>query len=263
MAELAHSYLALLLSAATVALARPWVAVLATHYGMVDRPGPRRVHDRPIPRTGGLALAGPVLVGLWVIEPMYAVAGGLLLLYGVADDMHPLPAILKLAVQTLIVLTVTQDPLDAFWLLCLINAWNLVDGVDGVAVSLGAVGLLGIITVAGPDVWPFWLIWGALLGYLVVVGFPAKLFLGDGGAYLIGGMMGLLTLNLTWPQRVAFCIVPLADLVWTLLRRRLHPFRPDRQHIHHRLLDAGLPPWRVSLTLSGFGMLCVGIGILL
>jgi UDP-N-acetylmuramyl pentapeptide phosphotransferase/UDP-N-acetylglucosamine-1-phosphate transferase len=255
-------------------------------YNIVDRPGLRKVHAYPIPRLGGISLIVAYLFGLhglhmhrllWQLVPGAAVIFGV----GILDDFFNLPAGLKLLGQIAAgciaywtglrvpVPAPISFPLTVFWLVLTTNAYNLVDGLDGLCAGLGftaatALFFMGLMqgnvelecaTVA---------LAGGLLGFLCYNFSRATMFLGDSGALLIGfliGCGGLLWSQQTGPQLsmlapVLVIWVPMTDLLLSVVRRRLarRPiFSADRGHVHHRLLDRGLNSREAVLILYAWG----------
>jgi UDP-GlcNAc:undecaprenyl-phosphate GlcNAc-1-phosphate transferase len=217
-------------------------------------------------------------------------------LTGLADDLHDLRPVTKLIAEAAAALlfwwlllhrvhvgetTVSHwwfAPLTVLWVVTCTNAFNLIDGVDGLATGLALLGALAVMIaallrgdfplaiIAAPLV-------GALLGFLVFNFNPASIFLGDGGSLLIGFLLGCCTI--LWAQRyhtqlgatgplIALCI-PVLDTGLAILRRflRRRPiFSADRGHIHHRLLDRGFSPSRVALTLYAAGGVAALVSIL-
>jgi UDP-GlcNAc:undecaprenyl-phosphate GlcNAc-1-phosphate transferase len=139
------------------------------------------------------------------------------------------------------------------WIVGITNAMNLMDGLDGLATGVSAI-IAGTLTFicwqtgipAGLVIGMAFL--GALLGFLPYNFPPARLFLGDTGALFLGYTLALLSLEgfrkvtvLTFVVPLLALAVPLLDTGLSILRRvrrRRHPFAPDREHMHHRLLDA-------------------------
>lgn len=296
-------------------LLTPIVRDFALSRGWVDTPdNNRKTHLVAVPRVGGvpilLAYLGSFGVLLlleqshgmpapWdfsaAIRLMPAVTA--IFATGLADDIVSLKPWQKLAGQvlaaTLACLAGIQiDALGGFpvgdllgkaitilWLVACANAFNLIDGVDGLASGLGLVatitafgaGLLngdtGLLLVTAP-------LAGALLGFLLFNFNPASIFLGDSGSLWIGFMLGCYAviwsqksatlLGLTAPV-IALC-VPLLDTALSITRRfliRQPIFSADKGHIHHRLLQRGLTPRRVALFLYGAGGLAAGLSILM
>ena len=130
---------------------------------------------------------------------------------------------------------------------------KLLDGIDGLVSSIGLVGSLVIFLFTlttrwyQPDIaFAALMLAAACCGFLVLNWHPAKIFLGDGGSLFIGFMLGVLSIISGGKIAIALLImgVPILDVAWTILRRLLkgkNPFKSaDRQHLHFRLLDAGL-----------------------
>jgi UDP-GlcNAc:undecaprenyl-phosphate GlcNAc-1-phosphate transferase len=282
-------------SAAATALLVPMISQLARRVGAVDN-----TRDPAVPRMGGVALAlgggiALLLVGVVFtptgltllassasIRPVFA-AAVIILVLGVADDIRPLSAVVKLAAQLVAVAAVWMlgvrvevlslpfgsadlgpvvgAAITALWLVGITNAFNLLDGADGVAagsaffasaavfmmsVTLGHAGI-GLVAAA---------LAGALLGFLPFNFPPARAFLGDSGSLLTGFLLAGLAVegSTKGPTLVAIAVplvafgVPVFDTTITLFRRlvRGQPlFQPDREHVHHGLARAGLSPRQV------------------
>ena len=210
-----------------------WLPVfgrVATRWGIVDRPGARKVHTVPIPRVGGLAMVIGVAVAALIVIPLepsdrwFLVAAGVLAAFGAADDRFDLDYRLKLLGQLLAILivviagdaqihSITLDervmlpqwlsiPLTVFFLVGITNAINLADGLDGLAggttfLCLGALAMLShssgqLVTAALSLAFA-----GAILGFLRFNTFPASIFMGDAGSQLLGFAVGVLSLRAT------------------------------------------------------------------
>ena len=156
-------------------------------------------------------------------------------------------------------------PLTLFWLLACTNAFNLVDGLDGLAAGMGLVASLTMVVAAlraanMPLAYASVPLVGALVAFLCYNFNPATVFLGDSGAMFIGFLLGCY--GAMWAQKSATLVgmivpllavsIPLLDVSLTILRRFLRNqpiFSADRGHIHHRLLERGLAPSRAVLVL--------------
>jgi UDP-GlcNAc:undecaprenyl-phosphate GlcNAc-1-phosphate transferase len=169
-------------------------------------------------------------------------------------------------------------PLTVVWLVGCSNAFNLIDGLDGLAAGIGlfatlttlvaaiATGNAGLALATAP-------LAGALLGFLCYNFNPATIFLGDCGSLSIGFLLGCA--GVIWSQKsatvlgmtaplIALCI-PIADTALSICRRLLQGrpiFAPDRRHIHHRLLDLGLTPRRVALLMYGVAGIAAACSLL-
>ncbi len=304
-----------LVSFFTSLLLTPLVRDLFAGAGLVDPPDQlRKRHPRPIPRVGGipivLAFGAAFLVlllfdshaGRWVKDSLPMTqrllpAVALVFLTGLLDDVFALKPWEKLLGQTAAALlaywagvriTGFADfhfagiwwtlPLTVGWLVGCTNAFNLIDGVDGLAAGVGFFATtttlmaallhqeLGLAVATVP-------LAGALLGFLRYNFNPASIFLGDCGSLLIGFLLGCY--SIFWSQKSATLLgmtaplmilaVPLLDTALSVLRRflRLQPiFGADRGHIHHRLLDRGLTPQRVTLVIYGVCGLAAAFSLL-
>jgi UDP-GlcNAc:undecaprenyl-phosphate GlcNAc-1-phosphate transferase len=280
-------------------------------YGVVDRPDQtRKVHRYPIPRVGGLAIAASYLLAYVLVRPEEGSAlaqqlslvwkllpgATLAFAFGLLDDLFDLRAWYKLAgqlaaaglaywsgVRILSVADTSMEawwnlPLTILWLLACMNAFNLVDGLDGLAAGVGLFATLTVFAAAMMQhnmvlaVATFPLA-GALLAFLCYNFNPATIFLGDSGSLLIGYLLGCYAV--IWGNKSATLLgmtaplmalsIPLLDVILAVIRRflgRQPIFTADRGHIHHRLLDRGLTPRRVVLVLYGLCGLAAAFSLL-
>ena len=279
-------------------------------YNVVDRPGRRKVHAFPIPRVGGIAIAVAYAAAFvsfsdfsnslpthdspaWKLLPGAAVV----FFTGLIDDFFNLRPIYKVIGQTLGGALVFYNGLriDAVtgwslpgwlsllltlsWLLLCSNAFNLIDGLDGLCAGMGFVATLALFAAAliqnntslAHATFP---LAGALLGFLCYNFNPATVFLGDSGALLIGFLLGCY--GMIWTEKTATLLsvtvpflalsIPLLEVSLSIVRRFLRHqpiFSADRGHIHHRLLDLGLSPRSAVLSLYLFAMLAAAFALLL
>ncbi|MCP5111522.1 MAG: undecaprenyl/decaprenyl-phosphate alpha-N-acetylglucosaminyl 1-phosphate transferase, partial [bacterium] len=281
----------------------PLVRDLFLRWGVVDRPdGVRKLHSHPIPRVGGIPIAAsylaaylvlilsPLRGGAWLARELPLVwalipAAGVVFALGLVDDFRGVRPAIKLAVQVLAALLAYSNgveiasiagveipawsslPLTVIWLVGCANAFNLIDGMDGLATG---VGVLATLTIFGAAILqqntPLALatvpLAGCLLGFLRYNFTPASIFLGDSGSLLVGFLLGCY--GVIWSQKSATILgmtaplmalaVPLMDTALAVVRRFLRGkpiFGADRGHVHHRLLDKGLAPRSVALLLYG------------
>jgi UDP-GlcNAc:undecaprenyl-phosphate GlcNAc-1-phosphate transferase len=281
----------------------PLLRHFALRRGWVDQPdNQRKAHRMPVPRIGGvpIALAYVGSFGIFLLAGLHGSltlehsfprvwkllpAAVLVFTVGLIDDLVGLKPWHKLLCETLAagvacyggihiqsfagigVYGSLDILLTIIWLVGCANAFNLIDGVDGLASGVGLLALLttlvagllhgdaGLVTATAP-------LAGALLGFLLFNFNPASIFLGDSGSLSIGFMLGCYAV--IWSQKSATLLgitapmialsIPLLDLALSIVRRflRRQPiFRADRDHIHHRLLNRGLTPRRVTLLLYG------------
>lgn len=263
----------LLLLLATLGIAAG-VTGLAIHYAirrqLLDLPGERRSHTVTTPRGGGIGIVVSQLfacAALTLLFPSQAAglavfAAGLLLVAGIGwwDDHRPLPALPRLAIHLLaslmlggLVWAMTGDLLKAgfctFLSVSLINIWNFMDGINGLAASQAALVSIGAALLLP---WPH-----AITGVLLAAGclgflpfnFPrARIFMGDVGSgalgYLVAGLLalGVSTTGLALPLWLVLPMVFLVDAGFTLLSRMLKGERwmqPHTQHLYQRLVKRG------------------------
>ncbi len=251
--------------------ATPLVITAARRAGIMDRPGVLKVHTAPVPYLGGVAVLAGVAVGALAGRPVVLVPLTAAMVLGAADDRFALPAWTRLVGQlclgalvavacpvhlpgvagTLLIIGVTA---------ILVNGVNLLDGLDMLAAGVVAVAA-GAFAVQ-LDGWGRQLgvaLAAALVGFLFFNRPPARVYLGDGGAYLLGTALAVL-LAATWApglalQRgvasVALVAVPAAEVAFAVVRRirgRISPLAGDRAHPYDRLVAWGWP--RPAATLA-------------
>ena len=275
--------MALIIGFAVCVVVTPVAARVALATGVVDRPGPLKVHTRPVPYLGGIAvfvgLAGPVA---WAHSVLLAPMG-LALLLGLADDVADVPPRLRLAGEAVIGASAAialRDDLSlagavgtVVVVVVLLNAVNLLDGLDGLATSVAAAGALGFaVALEGDARVTATALAGALLGFLVWNRPPARIYLGDAGSYLVGtGLALLLVLAFVADDGVAtsagallFVAVPVADTTIAIVRRRRagRPlFQGDRGHVYDQLVDMGWSSERSTLACAVTQAVFVGLGL--
>jgi UDP-GlcNAc:undecaprenyl-phosphate GlcNAc-1-phosphate transferase len=282
---------------------------LAPKLGLMDIPEDRRIHNTPIPRSGGLGLFFTMTIGLVLMYykglgfsdllngPWLAhfLAGSVLLVVaGYFDDRGGISAWKKLGVQiTAAVAMFLHNPggvgrfmgweipweidlaIHVGWTVALINAFNLIDGMDGLCAGLGTIALLILTALAvtkgrAENAFVIALMALALIGFLRYNFHPARIFLGDTGSMLVGFFIASVGTVTAGRQAVVPALllpllvggVPLLDValaVWRRYARRLSAgstgpdairiFGPDRDHLHHRLLRWGFSQPQAALLI--------------
>jgi UDP-GlcNAc:undecaprenyl-phosphate GlcNAc-1-phosphate transferase len=265
---------------------------LAVH--LVDRPAPGalKVHAEPIPYTGGIAVIGSALLasaasGAGIPASIQASALALLLL-GVVDDARPLPPVVRLVLQagagTMLAWALPLEVRGVGWMVLAVlvvlataNAVNLVDGQDGLAGGVGLTAALGLAAILAGDgaatgELAALALGGALLGFLPWNLMRAKVFLGNGGAYALGGCLAALTLlaaTLDGFRGIlagAVCLGPFAfELTATVVRRTLTR-KPvtggDRDHSYD-LIARRVGPRRSTYLFWAIGCACSILGVVI
>jgi UDP-GlcNAc:undecaprenyl-phosphate GlcNAc-1-phosphate transferase len=271
--------------------------------------------EPPIPRLGGVALAGGFIAVALAISycpgMSFGKAGTLGLMIftslsmfglGLWDDLHPLSAKVKFLGQIAIAsvayaghlrIELFKEPLTGtvfdlgglgylvtvFWLVGLTNLINLIDGIDGLAGGIGLMLMLLLANLAAVNNLAFPMlisagVAGALLGFLKFNYPPARIYMGDGGAYFLGFLIGELSIVNSDKGAVAAAMIaptfalalPIVDVGLAMLRRAtrgLPLFRADQKHIHHHLLTLGHSRERTLLNLYTVSLLCLFLALCL
>ncbi len=288
-----YHLIAFLVSALVVVWATPTVKQLGLKSGRVDKPGERKVHQRPMVRLGGVAIFLGVVVALLVVwwtggfaqlprqkeyEIWGVTIGGLaFFLIGLTDDLYNLSPFTRLFAQIFVSILAWQagvqieflkipflgivnlpDGLSILitvvWLVGMANAINWIDGLDGLAAGVSGIAAVVMLIVCLFMNQPAAALIaaslaGGSLGFLRYNFNPAQIFMGDGGAYFIGftlagvGIIGLVKGVTTAAVVFLILAVPILDMSAVIvdrLRRGKSPFKADKRHLHHRLLQAGL-----------------------
>ncbi len=278
----------------------PIARTIMKRIGAVDLPAPRRVNRVPVPRGGGIAVILSFYISLtlaWFtvpdfisstfplsLLPWFIAASAILTFIGLLDDIRGITPITKLLAQLLVAGLLcyggarlifppalgtwvaspwVYTPLTIVWYIAVINAFNLIDGLDGLSSGLGiiaTVGMIGVFFFENITVTPILclIFIGSLLGFLRYNYHPASIFLGDTGSLFVG--LTLATITLVTRRSDAFLVtmgipilcmgVPLLDTSLAILRRTLRrmlqrragatstggAMTADKDHMHHRLL---------------------------
>ena len=289
-----------------VILLTPAVGGMARMLGVVDRPGARRVNRGSVPRLGGIALFFGIFVPALAFLPLGRETKGLLLGMAVAttvgaiDDFRGLVWWEKLGGQiaaaaiptgfgiwvhrfTFPILGVhalpewVGIPLTIAWIVAIMNMVNFLDGLDGLAAGVCAIsgGTFCVIALSlgRPDTAILAaIVLGACLGFLRHNFYPARIFMGDSGALLLGytlaaiSVEGLLKtaslVSLLLP--LAVLAVPIVDTSFVVAKRLKHGlpvYESDRSHLHHRFLNIGFSQRRAALTMWGWCAILAGAAL--
>jgi UDP-GlcNAc:undecaprenyl-phosphate GlcNAc-1-phosphate transferase len=274
--------MALIVAIVVAVVATPIAARIATHLGVVDHPGPLKVHARPVPYLGGVAvfagLAGPVAV----TRPSLLVPLGLACALRIADDATGLTPAVRLVVEIGIGVAaawvvaphdVGYVALGILLVLVLANAVNMLDGLDGLATAVVAAGAAGfdvVLSGAGAGATLALALAGALLGFLVWNAPPARVYLGDAGTYLMGTALAMLFLAASRYEAAVvssaflFVGVPVADAAVAIVRRARAGtplLRGDRGHVYDQLVDRGWSAKAAAAACVAAQLVLTGVGI--
>jgi UDP-GlcNAc:undecaprenyl-phosphate GlcNAc-1-phosphate transferase len=259
----------------------PLVIVAARRAGIVDRPGALKPQTAPVPYLGGLAVFLGLIVGGAVGRPATLVPLALALALGVGDDRFDLPPVLRLIGQLAIgAAVVAACPIHlpgvaAILVIAItalvVNGVNLIDGLDLLAGGVTAVAAVGFAVVLhGPGRELAVALAAALVGFLFYNRPPARVYLGDGGSYLLGAALAVL-LAYAWAPGVptptgtaalALVAVPVGEVTFAIIRRvrgKQSLMTGDRGHPYDRLVARGWPDLAASLAYVALGaMLATG-----
>jgi UDP-GlcNAc:undecaprenyl-phosphate/decaprenyl-phosphate GlcNAc-1-phosphate transferase len=308
-------------------LLTPLVRQVALRMKILDEPSGRKIHAIPTPRLGGVGIALSMGLSLLFavlfsdftgvrvqdLAPLIPVGIGAAIVWlgGLWDDLRPLPNWAKALIQTsAAVVTIWLGtrieaisvlgewslplgifglPLTFLWIMGITNAFNLIDGLDGLASGLGLIAAatgVAILYLSGGNSNTIVLVilCGVLAGFLLFNFHPASIFLGDSGSQLIGyvlavtaigqgGKQGVTVLTLIGP--VLFLGLPILDTMLAIARRSYQSLQPvihgqfsfwkrirslsgafqaDRDHVHHRMLTLGHSHRSAVLTLYTFAL---------
>ena len=303
-------------------LLTPLFREMARKLGMVDLPDARRINKVPIPRGGGLSIfvafhltLGVLVLGLgspvcqqfpYLWQGRFLLASGLLVVIGLVDDKRGMKPIVKLSGQMVVALilyfsgvhvggiVVAFPPwldclVTVFWIVGAINAFNLIDGMDGLATGLAliaSVGLVGALLFTGNTAatLPYLVLAGACLGFLRYNFHPASVFLGDTGSMFLGLCVATLPLMTGTRKELVASLgmpllamgVPIFDTMLAIWRRsvrallpqdvakacgQLRVMQPDKDHVHHRILRDTMSQRTAAVILYAISAGLVTIGL--
>jgi UDP-GlcNAc:undecaprenyl-phosphate/decaprenyl-phosphate GlcNAc-1-phosphate transferase len=259
---------------AVALVATPLAMVVARRTGIMDRPGDLKSQTSPVPYLGGVAVFAGMAIGAAAGRPTVVVPLAAALVLGVADDRFDLPPWLRLAGEVGIGVAVLATcpvrfgapeavPLVVVITVLLVNGVNLLDGLDLLAGGVAAVAAVAFaLLLQGSGRQLAVASAAALLAFLVFNRPPARIYLGDGGAYLSGTALAVLVAR-CWephvPARVgtaalALVAVPAAEVAFAVVRRvrgRQSLTAGDRGHPYDRLVTRGWPRLSASLVYLG------------
>ncbi len=320
-----HYIMAFFTAFFVVVLATPSLIKVAKLKHLVDVPtGNRKKHKTSIPTIGGVIIFSAFIFAclLWfpdgqntdkIISPFLKLLASLILMFfvGVKDDIigtAPMKKMLALIVVGFIIVAMggvkitslhglfgidvefpeyAQLLLSIFVFISIVNAINLIDGVDGLATGLGIIFSLFFVFWFYYSNQPHWTLvsvslLGALVGFLIFNFHPARIFMGDSGSLTIGTILTVLTIQLietpttflpdalshvsTPILAMAVLAYPILDTLRVFITRLLKgksPFEADRTHLHHKLQDKGYSSHKVILIIFMFNITMITTALLL
>lgn len=271
----------LVLSAIISFIIAPLFMRLSYRFGFVDYPNHRKQHERPMPFSGGVSILVSFVITVIIAQPVereyipIILGGTLIVILGIIDDKYDLKPSIKFLGQLVVIsipiffgiiidtinpFGITMNfgvfaiPFTFLWIAVIINAINLIDGLDGLAAGVSVIALSSIafIGILQNNIFVMMIsviLIGSTLGVLYYNFNPAKLFLGDNGSMLLGYVLGVLSIlgfkNVTFFS-ILFPIiilgVPFIDITFAAVRRYREGVsltRADRGHLHHKLQYIG------------------------
>ncbi|GAA0121282.1 MAG: undecaprenyl/decaprenyl-phosphate alpha-N-acetylglucosaminyl 1-phosphate transferase [Clostridium argentinense] len=292
-------------------MATPLVIKLAIKLNAIDVPNdPRRIHKKPTPRMGGVAIYIAFVIGVvlnmsnFSIQDLGLLIGAtVIVIGGMIDDVKDLRPRYKLVFQIvaaviLIVfglkITLVTNPLNSggsflnlgllgipltiIWVIGITNAFNLIDGVDGLAAGVGFISsvtlfIVSVINGRGDAAFLTAILSGAIIGFLPYNFNPARIFMGDTGSQLLGFLLAAISIDGAIKSATALVIavpllalgLPIYDTLFAMIRRKVNGkpiMQADKGHLHHRLLGLGLTQRQVVLIMYLISAILGGIAII-
>lgn len=289
----------------------PNLISLGKNLGLYDNPDSRKTHLKPIVFTGGLSIFLSsffiIILNFFPFKNLDLIYDSKLiviffssficLLIGLLDDIYkvsPWPRLfIQISISSFIwsqgialkAITISSNTYNIpsylsyiftiIWITAIINAFNWIDGKDGLAAGISIISFIGFliiflkITNVGYLIMISTLV-GSSLGFLKYNFYPAKLIMGDGGSYFLGfniACMGLVSTNSNINNiylPIFLISIPIFDMIYVLykrIRKKQSPFFPDNNHIHHRLLKAGLKEKNIVILIYALMALFSIIGL--
>ena len=279
----------------------------AKFFKLIDKPCHRKIHSTNTPTSGGLSIylaLCPLFIYLSSQDKTYFgifISITILLILGTWDDISPINAKIKLFIQSIACLITIffgteinwlSNPfgpaihinsfgkiLSFCWLLGIINAMNLIDGIDGLASGISSIACIAMAIIGFKLNHSMPFILSLCLGVCCFFFYrynrhPAQIFLGDSGSTLIGFILACIsingvlksTLSLSFFSPLLILCIPLSDTTWTIIRRLIKKqkiFNADKDHIHHTLLNKGLNASLITLILCSFSAATSGLAIMI
>ncbi|HPA56296.1 MAG TPA: MraY family glycosyltransferase [bacterium] len=300
-----------------VLVTTPFLIKIGIKHGFVDKVDQRKIHQGVIPRIGGIGIAMGTLFPLFLLyfynnfvsqtlfgsieNVVVIIFGGLSIsILGLFDDIKGLPAKFKFLFQIALAviaiycgfsINAMSTPwgvvqlgwvghfITVLWIVGIINAFNLIDGMDGLSSGVSFFACITIMSLSIVNGYMFVALVsaalaGAVVGFLVYNFNPAKIFMGDAGSMFIGYVLAVLSLkNQSKGHTIVSMLVPIIamglpilDTTLAFLRRFLRNqsiFSADKQHIHHILLSKGLNQRKVVFMLYGISVVFTALAMLL
>jgi len=308
---MSNIYILAIITAFISFIITPLVKKFAIVVNAIDIPkDDRRIHKRPVPVMGGLAIyisfvIGTILYnGILTTSQLGIIIGATIIVVGgMIDDIKELSPKYKLLIQVMgavcllvsgVRITILTNPFREFypylnigwvnipvtiiWIVGVTNAFNLIDGLDGLAAGIAFISsvTLMIVSIINGRLEAAFLtavLSGAILGFLPYNFNPASIFMGDTGSQLLGFLLAAISIEGAIKSATAFVIavpilafgLPIYDTLFAMIRRKANGksiMQADKGHLHHRLLDMGLSQKQAVIIMYFFSAVLGGIAII-
>jgi UDP-GlcNAc:undecaprenyl-phosphate GlcNAc-1-phosphate transferase len=292
-----HYYIITFFTALIISLVMgPVIIKFAKKIGAIDKPNDRKVHNREVTRIGGLGIYIAFIAAFIYIYSvsqisLYILVGAtIIVITGLLDDLFDLAPWKKLIGQFAATSVVMMSglvidfltipfigesvdvslwisiPLSFLWIMGVTNSINLIDGLDGLAAGTSIISSISILVIAVimgnvPVALLCLAIIGSALGFLYFNFYPAKVFMGDTGALLLGYLLAVASIigfkQVTMVSLIIPIIVlavPIMDTLIAIIRRKVNKkgiMEADKNHLHHRLLESGFTHRQAVLFIYG------------
>jgi len=292
-------------------LVTPFVRKLAIKLNAIDIPkDARRIHKKPIPRMGGLAIYIGFVVGILInfknlgLSDYGLVLGAtVIVIGGIIDDIKMISPKQKLAFQVaatlclifsgLTIRLVTNPfarvfpyinlgyfgiPITIIWVIGITNAFNLIDGLDGLAAGIAFIASITMLVVAVLNgryetAVLTTILSASILGFLPYNFNPASIFMGDTGSQLLGFLLAAISIDGAIKSTTSLVIavpllalgLPIYDTLFAMIRRKVNGkpiMEGDKGHLHHRLLNLGLSQRQAVLIMYLIGAILGGLAVI-
>jgi UDP-GlcNAc:undecaprenyl-phosphate GlcNAc-1-phosphate transferase len=310
---MSNIYVLAIITALISVMITPIVRMIAIKVNAIDIPkDERRMHNKPIPLMGGLAIYVAFVIGVILYNGILTtsqkgiiIGATIIVIGGIIDGIKDLSPKYKLLIQVLaamclllsgVKISIITNPFREFypylnigwiympvtiiWIVGVTNAFNLIDGLDGLAAGIAFISsvTLMIISIMNGRLEAAFLtavLSGAILGFLPYNFNPASIFMGDTGSQLLGFLLAAISIEGAIKSATAFVIavpilafgLPIYDTLFAMIRRKINGksiMQADKGHLHHRLIDMGLSQkqavvimYLLSAVLGGFSIIAM------
>lgn len=281
----------------------PFMIKFAIIKNIIDVPkDDRRVHNKPIPLAGGMAIYLSFLISTIIFVPLtkevlgLTIGGAIITFAGLIDDIKPLKPSYKLIIQIAVAVILIlfgiriefitnpfnkltgmsnigwlSIPATIFWLVGVTNAFNLIDGLDGLAAGTATISCITLFIISilnGRIIAALMTITlaGSIIGFLPYNFYPARVFMGDTGSQFLGFILAAISLQGAIKSAAAIAVVvpvlalglPIYDTLIAIIRRYINNkpvMQGDKEHLHHKLLQMGLSQRKVVILMYTINIL--------